>query len=167
MLFLGLLGYFGFKIISKIKHKNQVALNIKVIPNFSYMNVMGATFGKANLKPNTKTIFLYFNTECEFCQEEAKQIKANLEKFKTIQLIFISIEKVATIKNFATNNKLNNYDNIHFLSDKQVDFSKSFDVVSLPTLILYDEKQQLIEKIKGEMKVETLLKKLQIKNYEI
>lgn len=164
LLFLGLLGYFGFKIISKINHKNEVAIHIKTIPNFLYKNVNGGTFGKVNLKPNTNTIFLYFNTDCEFCQEEAKQIKANLEQFKAIQLVFISIEKTATIKNFAINNKLNIYDNVHFLCDESMDFSSSFDVTSLPTLVLYDEKQQLIEKIKGEIKVESLLKKLRITN---
>ena len=164
ILFLCILSYFGFKIISKINHKKEVALHIKTIPNFLYKNSDGTIFGKANLKPNTKTIFLYFNTECEFCQEEAKQIKASLEQFKTIQLVFISIEKTAIIKNFATNNKLNSYDNVHFLCDERMDFSKSFDVTSLPTLVLYDENQQLIEKIKGEIKVESLFKKLKVEN---
>ena len=39
ILFISLFGYFGFQIYSKIKHKKEVAKNIKVIPKFEYQNI--------------------------------------------------------------------------------------------------------------------------------
>jgi thioredoxin-related protein len=87
-------------------------------------------------------------------------IKENIEKFKDFQLVFISFEKSDLIKAFATKYKLNNYVNITFLSDTKVSFSTTFDVKSLPCLVLYDKNQRLIEKIKGQTKAETLIKKL-------
>ena len=152
--------FVGYNLVSTVIRKQQVAKNIKTIPNFKYKNTNGGFFEKANLSPNKKTVFLYFNTTCEFCQEETKQIKANLEKFKNVQLVFVSFEKPEIITKFAQNNQLNNYDFIYFLSDEQLDFSKTFDVSGLPTLVLYDQNQQLIEKLKGQIKTEQLLKKL-------
>lgn len=52
------------------------------------------------------------------------------------------------------------YDNIHFLYDKQNSFASTFDVSGLPTIVIYDEQKQLIEKIKGQIKINHILQKL-------
>lgn len=161
LLFLVGLCLLGYKIISKIQYKNQVAKNIKNIPKFEYQNIKGGNFDNSNLAANTPTIFVYFNTECEFCNEEAQMIQDNIQKFANCQLVFISFEKPEIIRAFANKYKLDNHDNVHFLSDSKATFATTFDVKSLPCLVLYDKKQQLIEKIKGQTKAETLLTKLQ------
>jgi peroxiredoxin len=164
ILFIGLLGYFGFQIVSKINHKKQVAENIKIIPTFSYENVKGGVFSNKNIIANKATLFVYYNSECEFCNEEAKMIQENTTKFSNTQLVFISNESPKKITAFATIHKLNNYDNISFLSDNKMSFRTTFDVNSLPCMVLYDKDKKLIEKIKGQIKVEALLKKLQTTN---
>lgn len=78
--------------------------------------------------------------------------------------MFISFEKPEIIKGFASNYQLNNYPNVHFLADTNITFATTFDVKSLPCLVLYDKNQKLIEKIKGQTKTETLIKKLAITN---
>jgi peroxiredoxin len=164
ILFISLFAYFGFQIYSKIKHKKEVAENIKTIPKFDYQNVNGAIFTNENLKKDTPTLFIYFNTECEFCNEETKMISENIQKFNDLQLVFISFEKPELINAFANKYQLNTNDNIHFLSDTKISFVTTFDVNSLPCLVLYDKDQKLIEKIKGQTKVETLINKLKITN---
>ena len=164
LIFIGVLSYFGFEIYTKIQHKKEVADNIKTIPKFEYQNSNGGVFTNENLKKDIPTLFIYFNTECEFCNEETKMIKENIEKFTNVQLVFISFEKPEIIKGFASKNQLNNYDNVHFLSDTKITFATTFDVKSLPCLVLYDKNQKLIEKIKGQIKTETLRKKLAVTN---
>jgi peroxiredoxin len=160
VLFMGLFGFLIFQITSKINHKKEVAENIKTIPKFSFQNINGGVFTDQNIIKNTPTIFIYFNSECEFCNEEAEMIKENLEKFSNFQLIFVSFEQPELIKTFAEKHQLINYDKINFLSDTKVSFAPTFDVKSLPCLVLYDKNRQLIEKIKGQIKPEILLKKL-------
>lgn len=164
VLFVGLFGFLIFLINSKIKHKNEVAENIKTIPIFNFQNVNGGRFTNENLIKKTPTLFVYFNSECEFCNEEAEMIQQNKDKFSTIQLIFVSIENPNKIKEFAIHHKLFNYDKINFLSDTQVSFVPTFDVKSLPCLVLYDKDQHLIEKIKGQIKPEVLIEKLTTKD---
>ena len=154
------LGYFGVQIYSKIQHKKEVAENIKTIPKFEYKNIKGGVFSNANLKKDTPTLFVYFNSECEFCNEEAQMIQANIQQLSAFQLVFISFEKPALIKAFAAKHQLNSYDNVTFLSDSKASFATTFDVKSLPCLVLYDKNQKLIEKIKGQTKVDVLVKKL-------
>lgn len=157
---MGVFVFIGYHVISKIKYKNAVAEHIKTIPNFEYHNCRGGIFTRKNLKKDSPTLFIYFNTECEFCNEEAQMIDENIEKFKDIQLVFISFEKPELITAFAERHHLDHYDTINFLSDTTISFATTFDVKSLPSLVLYDKNQQLIEKIKGQTKVEILIKKL-------
>lgn len=164
VLFLGLFGFLIFQITSKIKHKSEVAENIKILPPFNFQNVNGGRFTNDNLIKNTPTLFIYFNSECEFCNEEAEMINQNIDKFSTIQLVFVSIENPYKIKEFAIHHKLINYDKINFLSDTQVSFAPTFDVKSLPCLVLYDKDQHLIEKIKGQIKPEVFIEKLTTKD---
>ena len=164
IVFVGLLGYFGFQIVSKINHKKQIAENIKTMPVFSYENAKGGFFSNENIIANKATLFIYYNSDCEFCNEEAKMIQENRAKFSNVQLVFISNETPKEIIAFAKTHKLNTYDTITFLSDRKMSFRTTFDVKSLPCLVLYDKNKQLIEKIKGQIKAETLLKKLQTTN---
>ncbi|MFW0739737.1 peroxiredoxin family protein [Flavobacterium sp. T12S277] len=158
--FICILAFFTYQIVIKINHKKEAAENIKTIPDFSYKNINGGFFTNQDIKINTPTLFIYFNSECEYCNEEAKMIKENVEKFQNVQLIFVSFEKLELIKTFVTKHQLTSYDNIHFLCDNKVTFSATFDVKSLPCLVLYNKNQKLVEKIKGQTKIEILLKKL-------
>lgn len=150
----------GFKVISKINHKKEVAEHIKTIPAFSYKNINGKVFSNTDFKENTSTIFLYFNSECEHCQNEAEQIRDNIKKFANVQLVFISFEEPKQIEAFAAKYKLNHYDNVNFLCDSKVSFATTFDVNSLPTVVIYDKNKKLVKKIKGEVKVENILNML-------
>jgi peroxiredoxin len=160
LLLIGLIAFVGYKVVSKINHKKQIAENIKTIPNFSYKKIDGTAFTNQNLKQNKVTVFIYFNSECEFCNEEAKMIQQNIDKFNNVKLLFVSFEKPNLINAFAIKHKLSNYDNVTFIYDSKTTFSTTFDVHSMPCLVLYDKNQKLIEKLKGQTKVETLLKKL-------
>lgn len=150
----------GYKIVAKINHKKEVAANIKSIPDFKYKNLNGGAFTHKKLKTDTPTLFIYFNSECEYCNEETKMIQERINEFTRYQLVFISFEKPELIKTFAQKHNLLNYDNIHFVCDTKATFATTFDVQSLPCLVLYDKNQQLIEKIKGQTKVDAILKKL-------
>jgi peroxiredoxin len=161
LIFIGSLTFLGYQIVTKINHEKEVAANIKTIPTFKYQNINGGTFSNNNLKEDTPTLFIYFNSECEYCNEETKMIQERIEQFTPNQLVFVSFEKAKKIEYFAKKYNLQNYDNIHFVCDSKVTFATTFDVQSLPCLVLYDKNQQLIEKIKGQTKVEVLLKKLQ------
>jgi len=160
MLFAGTFLFLGYELISKINYKKRVQENIKTIPEFSYLNVNGENFTNDDLKKDIPALFIYFNTDCDYCNEEAKMLSQNIKKFRDVQIIFVSFESINQIKKFAQQYKLNNYDNIHFLHDSKLTFASTFDVNSLPSLVLYDKNHKLIEKIKGQTKSEILIKKL-------
>ena len=160
LLFLGVLGYFGNQIVTKINHKKEIANNIKIMPSFTYQDVKGNTFTNKNLNPNMATVFFYYNSDCDFCNHEAQMVQKNMAKFKNYQLVFVSFEKPAKVKTFAQQYKLDICDNVTFAVDTQLTFASTFDVKSLPSIVIYDENNALVKQLKGQVKPEKIIELL-------
>lgn len=153
------MGFLGFKIATKLNHKKEVAQRTKTIPDFSFKTLSGATFTKQDLSQKP-TIFIYFNSECEYCQSEATKIHERLADFKQAQLVFVSFEPREGIHKFAQEYQLDQQENILFLEDVKGEFSKIFDVNSIPYIVVYNKNQELLKKFKGATKIDTLLEVL-------
>lgn len=156
-----LLSYLGYNVISKAKEKNQIAKQLEIIPEFKFLTLEQKPFTKTNLKQNINTIFIYYNSDCDFCQHEAQSISDNLDNFKNVQFIFVSTEPIEIIKQFSEQYNLNNKQNITFLYDNLNTFSNRFDANSIPYLLIYDQNQKLIKKHKGQLNAKGILRALQ------
>tara|TARA_R110002050_G_scaffold300061_1_gene467542 strand:+ start:2076 stop:2603 length:528 start_codon:yes stop_codon:yes gene_type:complete len=157
---LGLLSYLGYKIITKVSEKNKIEKQLQTIPKFELKTLDNVLFSNADLKQNTSTIFIYFNSDCDFCHHEAESISQNLNKFKDVQFIFVSFEETEAIKKFAELYKLDNQEKIVFLEDKKGDFSIQFNANSIPYILIYNQKNQLIKKHKGQLNANGILRAL-------
>lgn len=151
-----LVSYLGYSISKKIRYKSEVAERIKSIPNFSFFTLNDIPFSEKELTKNTYKLFVYFNTECDFCQHEVEQISEHLIEFENTQIVFVSFEEIETIREFTSKQKLLNKKNVIFLQDKKLEFTEIFDVKSIPFMLLYDIENKLIQKFKGATKVEKI-----------
>jgi len=154
---ISIIGYLGYSITAKLNYKKEVAERIQNIPAFSFKTLAGNLFTNTNLDSNKPKLFVYFNSECEFCQAEAKGIQKHLDSLKNIQLLFISFETADKIEAFAKNYKLLNKENIVFLEDKNMAFAPLFDAKGIPFMLLYGKDNKLIQKFRGVTKVEKII----------
>ncbi len=155
-----IIGFLGYSISTKINHKNEVAERIQTIPKFLFKTLSGEQFNQNDVNAILPKLFIYFNSDCDFCHAEAKQIQEQLEKLKKVQIVFISFENVKGIKAFAEKYNFTNKENIIFLEDKKLEFSEIFDANSIPFMLLYSKDNQLIKKFKGATKIENILSRL-------
>jgi peroxiredoxin len=158
---LSIVGYLGYNIASTLNYKNEVTKRIQSIPNFSFHDLNGDVYTEKNL-PNKSIIFIYFNSNCEYCQSKATKIQQRLSDFKETQLVFVSFEEAASIKLFATAYKLDNQENIIFLEDRKGQFSHIFDVHSIPYIVVYDADRKFLQKFKGATKIDNILEVIKI-----
>ena len=77
------LSFMGFQIVQKLQYKKQVQQQLSTLPEFNFQTLEGSAFTKANLPKNNKAVFIYFNTECDYCFYETKDISEQLERFKS------------------------------------------------------------------------------------
>ncbi|MBC3757256.1 redoxin domain-containing protein [Hyunsoonleella sp. SJ7] len=158
ILILVVLFFLGYSVIGKIQYKTEVESLLQTIPEFQFATLEGMDFSNSNLKQNLPTVFIYFNTECGYCQHEAQNIGSNIPQFKNAQLIFVSTETTEAIAQFAKTYQLHNTPNITFLHDTAYHFSNRFDATCVPYVLIYNAKQELVKKHKGQLKAETILK---------
>ena len=152
-----LLSYFGFNIVSKSIQKEQIAENLKVLPDFRFLDLDGSSFTNENLKFNHSTVFIYFNSECDFCQHEAQSISENLFELKDIQLLFVSNEPINIIKDFSEHYELSNQENIYFLHDGNNTFTSHFGANTIPHLLFYNTNKTLIKSHRGQLNAAGIL----------
>ncbi|GJH40357.1 hypothetical protein RCZ04_09070 [Capnocytophaga sp. HP1101] len=154
------LGTMGFLITQKLQHKAQVQQQLSTLPEFSFQTIEGRAFTKAQLPKNTQIVFIYFNTECEYCFYETKEISEQLERFKASTLLFVSNENKEAIKTFAIQQNLWDKDNVIFLQDSAYTFATKFEANSIPYILAYDTQGKLLLRHKGQLRAEKLLQLL-------
>jgi cytochrome oxidase Cu insertion factor (SCO1/SenC/PrrC family) len=155
---LALLSVLVYQVFIKAHEKNAIARQLQKIPEFEFLTLEQQPFTKANLQSKLSTIFIYFNTTCDFCQHEAQSIRANLDSFKNVQFVFVSNEPIENIKQFSEQYQLYNQQNITFLYDNLDIFFSQFDANSIPYLLIYDNNQNLIKSHKGQLNAKGILK---------
>ena len=139
LLVLCFLGFMGYKIYQKIDHKKKVEQQIATLPTFLFTDLEGNTFTNSSLKENLATVFVYFNSECDYCLHEAQSIQTNLSRFRKTQFVFISTEDKEVIEKFAQERQLLGEENVIFLQDKVHNFAKDFDANSIPYSLIYNK----------------------------
>ncbi len=154
---ISVLVYLGYNINANLKHKREVAERIKTIPKFNFKTLNGENFTQNNISKTLPKLFIYFNSECEFCNGEAQKLKDNISNFKNVQLLFVSHEEMDNITAFAKKYQLLNKDNIVFLQDSKLEFSVIFDAKTLPFMLLYSKDNNLIKKFKGSTNPKKIL----------
>ncbi len=155
LIFLGLIGYMAYGIVATAQKKKEITANTQQLPNFKATQLDKHIFASNEL-PNKPTVIVFFNTECEHCQYEAKEIAQHRAAFEGINLLMISSEETSKIKAFITKYQL-----INFVKPLQMDIKTmvdTFGAVSIPTIFIYDKDHQLIKQYKGETKVASIIK---------
>ena len=146
--------------LKKLQHKEQVQQALAILPDFNFYTLEGASFTNAQLPQNNKIVFIYFNTECEYCFYETKDISEQLERFKATTLLLVSNEKKEAIKAFAIKQNLQDKSQVIFLQDSTYTFAKQFEANSIPYILVYDAQGKLLLRHKGQIRAEKLLQLL-------
>jgi thioredoxin-related protein len=151
---------FGIRSISKIKEKKLTEENIQIFPSFYTASIISDHEFCTDSLPNKPVLLMFISPDCDFCQAEIKQLKAEQDKLKDIFILLITSAPKKQAYNFYTNQKLSQLTNLQFLSDEDMKISDYFDVNIIPSIFLYNKDRKLIHKYKGEVKIETLIKYL-------
>jgi thioredoxin-related protein len=144
----------------RIKEKKIIEGNIQILPSFCAVSIINNREFCTGLLPNNPIVIMFIHPECDFCQEEIKQLRVNQNNLKDIFILLITSSPKEQARDFYINQELSQFTNLQFLSDEDMKISDCFDVNIIPSIFLYNENQKLIHKFKGEIKVETLIRYL-------
>lgn len=148
LLIAGLLTWLGFSSIASLKEKRgrqEIQKNLSSL--FESLSV------QTDLADES-VLFVYFNSECEFCQWEVREIGENLDRFENTKIAFVSHEPEDQARSFLAKHRLESF----YLEVPTDRVMSSFDG-GVPQIFIY-KKGLLKEHFRGEVKVEAILKTL-------
>lgn len=148
--------FLGYMIAEKISARKLANKKIQHQPEKSFFNLDSSSF---NL-PQREFVLVFFNSGCEHCQFEMKEIKENIRLFKDHQIVFLSSENIQTISIAAHTFQLDSLLNVTFAKINPADVFDTFGSVSIPHIFVYDDFGNLIKEFKGETKVEAIASSL-------
>jgi len=159
MIVFGLI-YFGYQTIQEQIIKKEIERNAQKMPSLSFYALNQTIFNYNNVKKNS-TLIIYFHPECEHCQYEAKELLENKEHFSKVSILMVSPAPLIQIKQFNTEYHLDKISTLKVLWDKERKFKSYFGTSIFPTVLIYNNKNRLQKKYKGEVKIEAILKHLE------
>lgn len=138
----------------KLKTKRALQQATSTLPVQPYLDSDSTAHALEN--PKHQTVFvLFFNSDCDYCQNEVKLLNKNREAFKDATVYLFSTEPLESIETFK-----NKYlpDNTDFIVGKidALASSEVFGVKSVPYMLIYDKNNDLVNIYKGIVKLEAL-----------
>ena len=130
------------------------------IPYFTFYTLDQQRFTKDSFDSERTKFIMYFNSECDHCQKQARWLKKGIHEnsnvFNELEIVFISFEEMSMIKAYQDKYQFIQ-SNITFLQDSRLTFADKFGVGSFPSILIYSKEGKLIKKFEGEAKVEDML----------
>jgi len=128
------------------------------IPLFRLLKVDSIHYvTKEDIPKNRKVLLMFFSPECEHCKHQIRDILAEMNKFKDIEILMGTFQPFEEMKTFYEYFKIGDHSNILIGRDEKYFFPPYYKMQSLPFLALYDKKGQYITHFEGNQKVETIL----------
>lgn len=132
------------------------------IPEFGEFNSYRGNILLTNdhLPKEGKIIFIFYDPECEHCQELGFEVNKNIQRLKHTQIYFISMQDKKSILKYQAKYtpKLKSYKNVGFYHDSEYNFILKFNPKNFPSLYLYDaETSKLLKYLDGENKIDEIL----------
>lgn len=133
----------------------------KTIPPFNMVLSDGVTYHNADkVEKNKPLMIVYFDPECQHCQEFTKKLVKNISKFNTVQIVMIcSVPGLPPLKKFVDMFGLTKYPSIKAGTEGMYQTTlKFYDVDTTPFVALYDKDQKLITFHRTVPEIGTLVK---------
>jgi thiol-disulfide isomerase/thioredoxin len=151
---LGLLAILFFKIKDRLNEKRKIQTATAMLPNVSFLSIEGDSVS-INAPTNKVKYLVFFNSECEHCQSEARLLADNFEAFEDAGVYFLSNEPLENIINFREQYLKGQVGFKIGSIDSKVS-SGIFGVHTFPYLMIYGSDNKLLKTFKGEVKLEAL-----------
>ena len=155
---MGLLCFRFYKTLQTKKEQSNALISLQ---QFSLTATQGNLVTQDDMEKAKWTVFVFFNSECHYCQSEANQLAQLKNVMKNIQFYWISSEEINRIKDFQENYSLIDSSNIFFFQDKNGQLTANWNITTTPQFLVYNAEGILLKNHKGAWRMDNLLETIQ------
>lgn len=131
----------------------------QTFPKFTFYKTNNEVFTNANIKPGTPVIVVFFDPDCDHCQQMASWLNADAKNLisRKIQVMFVSTAETKDIHLFHKERLAALGNNAFCLKDKNYKFDSYFGYSVAPTIYTYGSNGKLVKVFKKDVPVAELL----------
>lgn len=119
---------------------------IPTVPPFTLALATDSTiFTKENLRKKKPTIIMVFSPDCDHCVHATEDLITNIKLYKNTQIVMATSLSYESVSKFYKDLNLAAYPNIHVGYDSKRFLSSFYEVVSFPSIFLYDKKGNFVK----------------------
>lgn len=160
--FLFLLSFFvAFQVCASANGKDSIPAHLKnlKLPDFKLLLPDSVTaFYTEQLSAKKTTILMSFSPECDHCKQQTKEIIANIQQLKNVQIVMATTLPFDMMKAFHKEYKIASYKNIIMGRDILYFFPKYFLNHYLPLIAIYSKKGELLHYFDGGVSTTELIR---------
>jgi thioredoxin-related protein len=125
------------------------AFNIRKVPDSS-------SFTNTMLQKKKPTILIFFDPDCDHCQEATKKLTAKIDLLKGAQVLMVTVMDFKRTQKFYDTYKIADYPNITITRDAAFDLPRFYQVGSIPDIYVYDKNGKLLNHYMHTISVEEI-----------
>lgn len=117
------------------------------IPQFTFYKFDNNKFTNKELPINKLKFFIYFDSDCDHCQQAIKNIDQTYQNFKKTAIFLVSLDNPEKVNHFIDKfgPRLKGQKNVLLLQDKLNEFLPKFKPRQYPSMFLFSADNKLID----------------------
>lgn len=149
--------FLSYRFLIVLQTKNKTEQLLQALPDFSLRSVDSLDFSEQKIISGRWSVFVFFDPDCHYCEEEAKQLKENIQSVKNTQFLWVSNEPLDSIVKFQQHFGLEKHQEIIFLKDEKAQLMDQWGISVIPSFLVYDPEKELKLIHKGAYRIDRLI----------
>ncbi len=130
--------------------------------DFAFIDMDDKPYTQQDLRKEQPTVMLFFNPDCDHCQSEADSMTKRAKDFQHVNVLWIAVADKPEMYSFDSTYHLT-FNAMTMLRDTGKKAGKLFGIKDVPSIILFDENKEVINKYAGTISADRILKELGVK----
>lgn len=156
-----LFGYLLFQAIQSSLNKKRQVQAIAVLKPITVYQQNHPIIINKEFFTTDYLLLAYMSTDCDHCDYMTDQLCKNINRFVKCRVVLLAQGSPTSLGTFSKKHQLDSCNNILLLHDKNMEVLKKYKISSTPYFLMYNKEGKNILAIKGETKIDNLLKPLQ------
>ena len=143
-----------FLLIEKVSLKNAARQRMESVSNFAVYDLDSS---RILFTSGCKTLLVYFDSGCDYCEKEIADIHKNIMVFQEIDIVLVSSEQINAIASFQNKHSdLIRTARVRFGKINADQAYESFGSLIVPQIFIYEKDGSLIKRFTGETCIKVL-----------
>lgn len=132
--------------------------NVLQIPSFSIIVAPDSSvFTREQLQKDQPVVLMFFNPDCDHCQQEVKELLAHKNELTALQIVMVSALPYKLIKTFYDDHSIQSMPNVTMGQDANFALGSLYKPARYPSLYIYDATGSLAKVFAGNAGVAAIL----------